>query len=255
MGSLAIARLSVVETLRRREFYVVLLLVLGLALWVWSMDMSTTGAGRFAKDIVMQVTWLASFALAVPLAARQIPSDLEQRTVYVMMARSIRRWQYVLGKAAGASAAAIICFISFFLVLLFMMMTKGAANIADPSLWQAFALQIVALIMLCCIAVFLSVFGTSAGAITFSFLIFAIMRYGGPSIYNAIGSISGGLQSLVWGVYLALPHFEFFADTPRVVHEWGAIPTGIFLQMICYGILYSAAITAGTALIFRKRWL
>lgn len=255
MGGLAIARLSIVETMRRKEFYVILALVLGLAAWIQTMDLNTSGAGRFAKDIIMQITWLASFALAAPLAARQIPSDLEQRTVYVMMARPVPRWQYVLGKAAGASASAVICFISLFAVLVLMMLTKGAADLADGSLWQAFALQITALVMLCTMAVFFSVLGTPSGAVTFSFLLFAVMRYGGPSIFNAIGGMKGAPQGAAWAAYLVMPHFEFFAANPRVVHEWGAMSPGVFMQILCYGILYSAAAVALAALAFRRRWL
>ncbi len=101
MGSLAIARLAIIENLRRKEFYVVLVMVVGLAVWMMMLNMSTSGTGRFAKDIVMQVVWLASFGLAVPLAARQIANDLEQKTIYVIMCRPIHRCIPPAGKAGS----------------------------------------------------------------------------------------------------------------------------------------------------------
>ena len=255
MGSLAIARLSVIETMRRKEFYVVLVLVIGLAAWMHTMKLDASGAGRFAKDIVMQVAWLASFALAVPLAARQIPSDLEQKTVHVLMSRPIHRWRYVVGRAVGAAAASIICFASLFLVIVLMLLAKGGTSIADPGLWQAFALQVIALAMLCSIAVLFSTVASSGGAVTFSLLILVMMRYGGPSILTRIEQMSGIARDAAWAAYLAAPHFEFFNISQRVVHGWGALPAGLFLQIVAYGIAYSLFAIAVAAVIFRRRWM
>jgi len=255
MGSIAIARLSVIETLRRKEFYVVLVLIVGLAVWLHLIEIGSSGAGRFAKDVVMQVVWLASFALAVPLAARQLPQDVETKTVYILLARPMPRWQYVLGRAVGAITAAAICLCGFFVVLSVMLSLKGGSALADPTLWQAFALQLIALMLLSALAVFFSVFSTPAGAISFSFLTFAIMRYGAVSLLNMIGSTSGFIRHLLWPAYLLLPHFEFFNITQRFVHEWGPLRWDIFCGIISYGVLYSVVLIALSSLIFRKRWL
>jgi ABC-type transport system involved in multi-copper enzyme maturation permease subunit len=255
MGGLAIAALSIVETLRRKEFYVVLMLVIGLAFWIYTINFGAPSAGRFAKDIIMQVTWLASFALAVPLAARQISADLEQKTIYVLMSRPIHRWQYVFGRAGGAAAASIVCFIALFLVLVLMLLAKGVSAIADACLWQAFALQLVALVMLCCTAVCLSIFTTPAGAVTFSLILLATMHYAGPSVVHTIEGMPSIVREVVWAGYLVLPHFEFFNISQRVVHGWGALPTGLFLMVLAYGVAYSIFITALAAGLFRKRWI
>lgn len=255
MGCIAIARLSILETLRRKEFYVVFALVTCLAVWMQLANLGASGAGRFAKDIIMQVTWLASFALATPLAARQIASDLEQKTVYVLMSRPIHRWHYVFGRAIGASLASVICFTIMYLVLVTMLLVKGANAITDPCLWQAYALQVVALVMLCSLAVFFSSFSTPAGAITFSFLLLVLMRYGGPSMLKQIEAIPGIVRDFMWAAYLVFPHFEFFNMSQRVVHNWGPLPSMLFAQVLLYGIAYSIFIVASAALVFRKRWL
>lgn len=257
MGSLAIARLSITETMRRKEFYVVLVLTIGLAVWMQFIDMKSAGAGRFAKDIIMQVTWLASFALAAPLAARQISSDLEQKTVYILMSRPIHRWHYVFGRILGSAGAAVSCFTAFFMVLIVMLLAKGSGSLTDTSLWQAYVLQVMALVMLCSIAVFFSTFSTTAGTITFSILILLVMRYGGPSILYHIENVMshGTVRELAWGAYLALPHFEFFNISQRVVHGWGALPFGLFAQVLIYGVAYSLVVVMSSALVFRRRWL
>jgi len=142
-------------------------------------------------------------------------------------------------------------------VLVLMLLAKGVAGIADPGLWQAFALQITALVMICSIAVFFSTFATSAGTVAFSLLLLLMTRYGGPSILDRIESASnlGIFRDVFWAVYLALPHFEFFNISQRVVHGWGVLPSGVFLQIVAYGVAYSVFVTALAAVVFRRRWL
>jgi len=255
MGSLAIARLSIIENLRRKEFYVVLVLVLGLAVWMTMLNMNSSGTGRFAKDVVMQVTWLASFALAVPLAVRQIASDLEQKTVYVLASKPISRWNYIAGRTLGAAFASIACFTCLFLVLVLMLMAKGVTSAADLGLWQAFALQITALFMICSVAMLLSVISSPGGAVTFSLLILAMMRYGGPAILNLVVKMPPVVRILGWILYLIMPHFEFFNISQRIVHGWGPLPISIVGQVMVYGLSYSFVVTAMAAVIFRRRWL
>ena len=252
---LAIARLAIIENLRRKEFYVVLVLVLGLAVWMAMLNMNASGTGRFAKDIVMQVTWLASFALAVPLAVRQVASDLEQKTIYVLASRPITRWHYIVGRTLGAAFASIACFTCLFLVLVLMLMAKGVTSVADPGLWEAFALQVTALFMICSIAMMLSTVSSPGAAVTFSMLILVIMRYGGPSIVNIIKQMPPLVRSLSWALYLMMPHFEFFNISQRIVHGWGPLPISLVSQVIVYGLGYAFVITAVAAVVFRRRWL
>ncbi|MHB0913417.1 MAG: ABC transporter permease [Armatimonadota bacterium] len=251
----SVARLAILETLRRKEFYVLLVLILVLAVWMQVANPGGSGAGRFAKDIVMQVVWLASFGLAVPLAARQIPQDLEQKSIYIVMARPIHRSRYVFGRMAGAAAASVICFTSMFAVLVAMLVLKGAGSLSDASLWQSYALQVAALVMLSSTAILFSAFSSPAGAVSFSLLVLAVMRYGGTSILRQIESMQGLPRDLAWAGYLAMPHFEFFNTSQRVVHGLGPLPLALFAGILCYGLVFSVFATACAALIFRRRWL
>lgn len=255
MGSLAIARLSIIETLRRKEFYVVLVLITGLAVWLQIADLGASQAGRFSREIVMQVIWLAAFALGAALAARQIPSDVEQRTVYVLLARPIPRWQYVAGRGLGSVVAAAACFSGLFLVLVATLALKGGMGVADPTLWQAFALQVIALALLCSVTMLFSCLCSPAGAVTFSLLLLAVMRYGSESLMRLIEQMSGVAQYLAWTAYLGLPHFEFFDISQRFIHGWGPLPAGTFAQVVVYGITYSVCAVAAGAAVFRRKWL
>lgn len=255
MSSMAIAFLSVIETMRRKEFYVILILILGLAGWMAFLDMSAPGSGRFAKHVVMQIVWLASLALAAALSARQVPADLDQKTVYVLMSRPITRRQYIFGRIGGAALASIACFTALFLVLIIMLLLKGASGVADPSLWQAYLLQVAAISVVCSVTVCFSVVGTSSGAVTLMLLLYAAMRYWGYAIPLKIGELPSIVKYAAWIVYLVMPHFEFMDISQRVVHSWGALPVGVFLGVMAYALVYAVFVSSLAAGLFRKRWL
>lgn len=255
MSSISIAFLSIIETMRRKEFYVILILILGLAVWMAILDTSMPGSGRFAKQVVMQVVWLVSVALAVSLSARQVPNDLEQKTVYVLMSRPITRMQYIIGRILGAMFASIICFTSLFLVLILMMLLKGIPGITDAALWQSYTLQVAAITLICSITVLFSVAGTSAGAVTLMLLIYAVMRYWGFSIPAKIEVMLPLFKMPVWFIYLLMPHFEFLDISQRVVHSMGVLPFKIFLSVMIYAVAYSIFVSTAASMIFRKRRL
>lgn len=255
MRCLALSYLSLVETLRRKEFYVVLVLIVLLAAWLQIANLGASHAGRFSREIVMQVAWLASFALAVPLAARQIPTDVEQRTAYILLARPIPRWQYIAGRGLGAVLAAVACFTALFLVLIVMLVAKGGTGIFDQALWQAYALQVCALTLLCSISLSLSCVFSPAAAVTFALVLLCVTRYGGQSLMLGIETMAGVRQYAAWAAYLALPHFEFFDISRRFVHGWGPLPMNAFVPILAYGLGYAVFAATCASLTFRRKWL
>jgi hypothetical protein len=41
-------------------------------------------------------------------------------------------------------------------------------------------------------------------------------------------------------LYYALPHFELFDLRRRIIHDWGPVAPGIFVQILLYGLLFIA---------------
>src|SRR5262249_19193260 len=47
-------------------------------------------------------------------------------------------------------------------------------------------------------------------------------------------------QTIVYGVYFALPHLELFDVRDLLVHNWGTIPWGIWAGALGYAAIYTA---------------
>jgi len=72
---------------------------------------------RYAKDLCMLLVWISALVIAIATAARQIPVERENRTIFPLLAKPVTRWQVVLGKFMGswlATGVALLVFYIFF---------------------------------------------------------------------------------------------------------------------------------------------
>src|SRR5205807_97940 len=100
---LAITVNTLTELTRQRVFYV--LLVFALLLIGSSMFMAQfTFQQEFQilKDISLGAMSIFTSLLAIVATARLIPQDIEDRTVYTILAKPVPRFEYLVGKIAGA---------------------------------------------------------------------------------------------------------------------------------------------------------
>jgi len=99
---LAITVNTLTELTRLKAFYV--LLVFALLLIGSSMFMAQfTFQQEFQilKDISLGAMSIFTSLLAIVATARLIPQDIEDRTVYTILAKPVPRFEYLLGKIAG----------------------------------------------------------------------------------------------------------------------------------------------------------
>ena len=121
MKSLAIARLTIRDSIRRMSLVVV------AVLWAFSSVVTFVLPSTEAVDRIRMVLswnlWSASFftvLLAIFLAAPSIPRDLEQRQVFTVLTKPIRAWDYFFGKFLGFAfllGAILVAYTVFVIVL------------------------------------------------------------------------------------------------------------------------------------------
>lgn len=97
----AIARATLLESLRRRDLTVLaigmtlLLAFLGAARWV---GLEQPAVGTFLLNLSLTLVLVSAHLITLLISARQLPEELEQRTLYPLLARPIRRMDVLLGK-------------------------------------------------------------------------------------------------------------------------------------------------------------
>ena len=98
----AITTNTLTNLTRQRVFYVVLVFALVLiGSSVFMARFSFQQEFQILKDISLGAMSIFSSLLAIVATARLIPQDIEDRTVYTILAKPVPRFEYLLGKLFG----------------------------------------------------------------------------------------------------------------------------------------------------------
>src|SRR5216684_8954931 len=93
---------TVTELTRLKVFYVLLmfgLLLIGSSIFM--AQFSFQQEFQILKDVSLGAISIFTSLLAIVATARLLPQDIEDRTVYTILAKPVPRFEYVLGKIAG----------------------------------------------------------------------------------------------------------------------------------------------------------
>src|SRR6266853_4092589 len=99
---LAITVNTLTELKRLKVFYVLLvfaLLLIGSSMFMAQFTLQQEF--QILKDISLGATSIFTSLLAIVATARLIPQDIEDRTVYTILAKPVPRFEYLLGKLFG----------------------------------------------------------------------------------------------------------------------------------------------------------
>jgi len=99
---LAITLNTLTELTRLKVFYVLLvfaLLLIGSSIFMAQFTFQQEF--QILKDISLGAMSIFTSLLAIVATARLIPQDIEDRTVYTILAKPVPRFEYLLGKIAG----------------------------------------------------------------------------------------------------------------------------------------------------------
>jgi hypothetical protein len=98
----AIASNTLLELVRLKVFYFLLifaLLIIGSS--VFMVRFTFQEQFQVLKDVALGAMSIFSWLLAVLATAMLLPKDLEDRTLYTILAKPVPRYEYLLGKLAG----------------------------------------------------------------------------------------------------------------------------------------------------------
>src|SRR5215470_9047501 len=119
---LAITFNTLTELTRLRVFYVLLvfaLLLIGSSIFM--AQFSFQQEFQILKDVSLGAISIFTSVLAIVATARLLPQDIEDRTVYTILAKPVPRFEYVLGKIIGVllllAISTVIMAAAFLLVL------------------------------------------------------------------------------------------------------------------------------------------
>ena len=235
----ALSKLMIKEAFRKKDFYVVFVLIALILIYAGQLQFYNIGnVVRYLREIGLALIFLFSVLLTVPLAARQYPSESQNRTLPILMAKPVARWEFIFGKFTGACLAGISCFTIFF--SFFMMITLTKTDAYSPIIMvQTLYCYSLNLILLSSMAIAFSFCLTYSANVAVTVTFYFLMDIYGAHLKQMSQNLIWPLKGLGNACYYLLPHFEFFDLRQRFIHEWNPIS----LQLTGFLTLYAGVYT------------
>jgi ABC-type transport system involved in multi-copper enzyme maturation permease subunit len=101
----AIAGSVVADALRRKVVYVVLVFAAFMAIAIPRLPSYGVGVVEAVfREVTLALMYVVAVVVVLALSANRVPGEVERRTVYNILGRDVRRWQYLLGSWLGVFA-------------------------------------------------------------------------------------------------------------------------------------------------------
>ncbi len=248
---LAIAHNTLREVARER---VVLVLVLfGMTLLLGSQVLSPLALGEGRKVVIdfgLAGSSLLAAVLCVFLGSSLLHKELERKTIYSILAKPIRREEFLLGKFIGLWVTTAMLLAGMTGILLAVV---TVAYRDTP--WQilgAAALNIMELGIMTAVVVFFSSFTTPALTAFFAIAATVAGHFAEDLHYFASQGAPGMVKTVTEAAYWLLPHLDVFNVRGLVVHGSSVGPERMGFG-IAYALLYMIGMMVLAGTIFRRR--
>lgn len=252
-----ISRTVLLEAIRRKEIYAIVLVSLLLVGAVMTVDFfKVEGLTKFYREVALKVMSVATSAAVIILAARQLPREFENRTIYPLLAKPIGRQSFIAGKLFGVVLAALFCQ-ALFLIIFVLGSYYIKSNMAWPLLLQHLYLQTLQMLLLATFAFWLSLLLNLDAAITLSLILYAtssIITIASTFLYPFASEI--GQNALLVFNYI-VPQLTLFDLSEKVIHAetWKPLSLSIMMQLTLYGTIFITAFWTLAWIQFRRKAL
>jgi ABC-type transport system involved in multi-copper enzyme maturation permease subunit len=240
------------ELLRRRDLGLLLtftgilcLGVLGARLY----GVENPQTGTFLLNLGLSWAWLGAHVLTVLLAARQLPQEIEQRTLHTLLARPVSRVELVLSKWLASALGGIAIFT--LLLLPGWIVPPHLESYSVQTLLQALFAVVFSLSMVAALAVASSLWFPRAVAAVIPLLLFL---FGGKMVaWAEAWSVGRGLSGDVvrWAV-ACIPDCSKFNLLTRYTDGLGPAPALDLVGLTAYGLIFAGFFMAISCLRFER---
>ena len=191
--------------------------------------------------------------IAVFLGVALVSKEMDKRTLYALLAKPVRRWEFLLGKFGGLALTLAVNTAAMALgLLLVMLYMKHALDRSDVVVLVAVYFIWLKLALIVALALMFSCFTTPLLAILFTAGLYIVGLYVQELRNLPMEVMSPGMALFTkWLSYL-LPNFENYNVMAMAVHG-RAVPGPLILQNTLYTVVYCAIVLTAAAAVFSRK--
>lgn len=218
---------------------------------------------KIIKDLGLSAISVFGLLIAVFIGIGLVSKEVDRRSIYSLLAKPIRRDQFIAGKYAGLVLTLLvnvaIMTVALYVVLGCMSWVETEqfkrgweTSATDPAMLKAIWLIFVELMLMTALALFFSTFSSPILSATLTFALYVVGHFNQDlkQFENVVDSKPVAL--LARGLYYVLPNLAPFSVKAEVVH---AQPVGLAYMGLTtlYGMVYIAALLVTAMFIFSRR--
>jgi ABC-type transport system involved in multi-copper enzyme maturation permease subunit len=253
------ARLSAItlntfrEAVRDRVLYNLILFVLLLVASAPLFSEISIGMERLILvNVGLSSISLFGVIIAIFIGIGLVSKEIEKRTLYTILSRPVRRWEFIVGKYFGLMLTLVVnaglMTLGFYIALF---ITDRALKPADALMLVSVYFSVLEFLVMTAITLLFSSFSTPIFSAIFSFALFVIGTFA-EDLRNFAALAHGITKWLATAVAYVVPNFASLNVISRVVHDQH-IAGKLIVYNTGYALLYSAAVAAAAVLIFERR--
>jgi ABC-type transport system involved in multi-copper enzyme maturation permease subunit len=195
---------------------------------------------------------LFGMVIAIFIGIGLVSKEIEKRTLYTMLSRPVRRWEFIVGKFCGLAGTLVVntllMAIGVFAALLYVSQHFQAADT-----WVLVALYFIILqfFIITALALLFSSFSTPLMSAVFAFSLFVIGSF--AEDLRGFAAMTHGLTRwLATGAAYLVPNFSALNVISSVAHQQ-PVSGQLVLYNTAYALIYTTMALCGAVLIFERR--
>lgn len=241
------------DLLRRKEIYVLLIMLAALLYTLLSVNVFGLGTtARYVMDLGLLMAWCFTLVLTVIVSSRQLPDEEKRGTIYPLLAKPLTRAELLLGKWLGAWSIASGASAVFYILVAGVVRAYGGA-FDWPTLLQGWIVHLAGMAALAAMGIAFSTRMTYGAAASMCYVVVASSLCMLPRIPEMLVGAGGPRATLLSALYYLFPHFELFDLRLRIVHGWGTVPWPVFAVILSYGATLTALLLFVAWLGYRRK--
>ena len=195
---------------------------------------------------------LFGIVIAIFIGIGLVSKEIDKRTLYTMLSRPVRRWEFLLGKFLGLAGTltvnTLLMGVGVFAALLYV-----SRHFQRSDSWLLVALYFIVLqfVIVTALALLFSSFSSPLMSAVFAFSLYIIGSFAADP--RGFAAMTQGITGwLATGAAYLVPNFSALNVISLVAHEQ-AVPGQLILYNSIYALLYAGMALSGAVLIFDRR--
>ena len=252
-ASLAIASTTFREARRNKVFYSIfffaVVIILGSFIFT---NLTISAFDRVLRDVGTGVIDFFGALLAIFLGIGLVSREVDKKTVYTVVTKPIRRWEFILGKFLGLAGVLLVSLGVMFLSFLVVLYTFSTTRPTLEPLLLYFLLALTQLSVVVAFAILMSTFTGSALAAFATVGLYLIGHFSPDLYYFGLKTKSVAVKWLVSAIYYVVPNLDRFSLAHQITYDQHVKVYAAALTIL-YGLLYVAAFLLAAVVAFERR--